>query len=83
MAALKQWLYGALTPILAFISLFAGFYAMLFATGRADWLPIVAMASVTIAGTIVAFRVRKARPNTALALVVAPGLLLAAVLALH
>lgn len=81
--ALKQWLYGALTPALAFVSLFAAFYAMLFATSRADWLPIVVVACATIVATITAFRVRKVRPNAALALVVVPGLLLAAVLALH
>lgn len=83
MPALKQWLYGALTPALAFISLFAAFYALLFAGSRADWLPIVALACATIAAAIAAFRIRKARPNAALALVVVPGLLLAALLALR
>ncbi|OQW62313.1 MAG: hypothetical protein A4S17_01790 [Proteobacteria bacterium HN_bin10] len=80
-SALRRWLYDVATPVLAFASLFAGFYALLFASSRADW-PLIATAAIaTMAGAAGAFIVRKGRPNAALALVIAPGLLLAGALA--
>lgn len=83
MTALKDWIYGAVTPVLAFVAFFAGFYALLISTSRADWPLVVAVAAATIAGAAGAFVFRKARPNLAIALATAPGLLLFAVIALR
>lgn len=76
-------IHAALTPVLAFASLFAGFYALLISTSRSDWPLVVVAAAATIAGAIAAFIIRKSRPNLALALVTAPGLLLFAVIVLR
>jgi hypothetical protein len=81
--AIRQWLYGVATPALAFVSLFAGFYALLFSTSRADWMLIFAAAVATIAGATAAFVHRKQRPNLALGLVTAPVLVLATTLLLR
>lgn len=83
MATLKAWVHATLTPVFAFASVFAGFYALLISTSRADWPLIVAAAAATIGGATAAFVIRKTRPNLALALVTAPGLLLFAVIALR
>lgn len=83
MAAPLAWVHATLTPVFAFASLFAGFYALLISTSRADWPLVVAAAAVTIAGAVVAFVIRKQRPNLALALVTAPAVLLFAIIALR
>ncbi|MEZ5958807.1 MAG: hypothetical protein R3C30_13105 [Hyphomonadaceae bacterium] len=78
-----RWLYEALTPALAFCAFFFGFYALLISISRADGILIVALAATVIGGAVVAFIVRKARPNLALALSAAPSLLLFATIALR
>jgi hypothetical protein len=83
MGALKAWVHAALTPVFAFTALFAGFYALLISTSRSDWVLVAIAAVATIAAAIAAFVIRKTRPNLALALVTAPGVLLFAVIALR
>ncbi len=83
MSALRAGLYGALTPLLAVVAFFLGFYALLLAPSRADWSVVVVAGVVSIAGAIAAFVLRKTRPNLTLALAAAPALILAGVLFLR
>lgn len=83
MSALRASLYGALTPLLAVVAFFLGFYALLLAPSRADWPFVVVAGLASIAGAIAAFVFRKTRPNLTLALVTLPALLLAALLFLR
>ncbi len=71
------------TPLIAFAAFFFGFYALLLSTSRADWWVVAPLAAATIGGAVVAFVVRKTRPNLALALPAALGLLLFAVVAIR
>ncbi|ANP47703.1 hypothetical protein [Candidatus Viadribacter manganicus] len=83
MSALRAGVYGALTPLLAVGAFFLGFYALLMAASRADWLLVVVAAIASIAGAMAAFVLRKTRPNLTLVLASVPALLLAAVLFLR
>jgi hypothetical protein len=80
---MTAWVHATLTPVFAFASVFAGFYALLISTSRSDWPLVVAAAAVTIAGAVAAFVIRKQRPSLALALVTGPALLLFAIIALR
>ncbi len=80
MAAIKAYVHGALTPLLAVATFVGGFYALLGAASRADWLVVVAAALAAIGGASGAFVVRKTRPNRALLFAIVPGVLLALVL---
>lgn len=71
------------TSLIAFAAFFFGFYALLLSTSRADWWVVAPLAAATIGGAVVAFVVRKTRPNLALALPAALGLLLFAVIAIR
>jgi hypothetical protein len=83
MDAIRAGLYAALTPVLVFATFFLGFYALLFAAGRADWLFVAAGGLAAIAAAVAAFVVRKTRPILAIALGTLPALLLLAVLVLR
>jgi hypothetical protein len=77
---LKPWIYATATPLLAFAAFFGGFYALLLSPSRSDWPLVVVAGAAAIAGAIGAFVVRKAKPNTALALAAAPSFLLLVVI---
>jgi uncharacterized membrane protein len=77
------WLYESVTPLLAFAAFFAGFYALLLSASRSDWWVVAPLAVATIGGAVAAFVVRKTRPNLALMLPAALGVLLIAVVALR
>lgn len=76
-------LYVLGTPLVAFAAFFAGFYALLLSLSRADWWLVAPLGGAAIASAVVAFVVRKGRPNLALALPAAFGLLLLAVITLR
>lgn len=71
------------TPLIAFAAFFAGFYALLLSLSRADWWLVAPLGGAVIASAVVAFVVRKTRPNLALALPAALGVLLFAVITLR
>ncbi len=76
-------MYELATPLLAFAAFFAGFYALLLSMSRADWWIVAPLAAATIGGAVTAFVVRKTRPNVALALPAALGVVLFAVIVLR
>ncbi len=71
------------TPLVVFAAFFAGFYALLLSASRSDWWIVAPLAAAAIGGAIVAFVVRKTRPNLALALPAVFGVLLYAVILLR
>lgn len=76
-------LYELGTPLVAFAAFFAGFYALLLSLSRTDWWLVAPLGAAVIASAVVAFVVRKTRPNLALALPAGLGVLLAAVIMLR
>lgn len=77
--SLRTWLHEVVTPAGAFVSFFAAFYGTLVASSREDWVAIVLVAAATLVSVVLAFVLRRRRPNLALLLAIVPASLLAAV----
>lgn len=71
------------TPLIAFAVFFAGFYALLLSVSRSDWWLVAPLGAAAIGAAIVAFVLRKSRPNLALVLPAVLGALLFAVIVLR